>query len=348
MMRFSNILLVLDTDFCRTPALDRAVALVRNERAALTLCSVVDSIPANDLRTITAITPAEMLDSAVTATRNRLTTLADEMSAIGIPTKLQVLVGKAHTEIARLVHSSNYDLVIKPVAEHGTTRARVERRENTNLMRHCPCPVWLVSAENPGSEGAIIAAIDMPDEADTNSELNENILRVARSIALAEFRPLHVVHAWRLFGEGHLRARGDARANLAVDQMVKREAAKRAIWLRETVSFARSESERLAIEFVAPKLHVVKGLVRQVIPELAEKLNAGLIVMGTAGRSGLSGLVRANTSETILARSNCSFLIVKQPDATPEAETTRYREEEVHRSTRTARKVLFPTIETTW
>lgn len=347
-MRFSNILLVLDTDFCRTPALDRAVALVRNERAALTLCSVVDSIPANDLRTITAITPAEMLDSVVTATRNRLTTLADELRARGIPTKLQVLVGKAHTEIARLVRSSNCDLVIKPIAEHGTIRARVERRENTNLMRHCPCPVWLVSAENPDSESAIIAALDMPDEADTNSELNENILRVARSIALAEFRPLHVVHVWRLFGEGHLRARGDARANRAVDQMVEREAAKRAIWLRETVSFARSESERLAIEFVAPKLHVVKGLVRQVVPELAEKLNAGLIVMGTAGRTGLSGLVRGNTSEAILARSDCSFLIVKQPDTTLESESDHSRVEEAQRSTRTVRKPLSPVIEATF
>ncbi len=344
-MRFSNILLLLDTEARRSAALDRAIAFARNESAALTICAVVDSIPANNLRLITALTPGEMLDSVVAATLDRLETLAHEVKARGVTADVRVLVGKAHTEVARLVRSSNHDLVVKPVVDRGSVRARAERRESTNLMRHCPCPVWLVSAKDFNGDSPIIAALDMPEEGDTNSELNEHILRVARSIALTEFRPLHIVHAWRLFGEGHLRARGDARSNRAVDRMVEREAAKRAEWLQKTVGFAQSESGRIAMDFVAPELHVVKGLVRQVVPDLAEKLKAGLIIMGSMGRSGISGLVRGNTSEAILARSDCSFLIVKRPDARLDAKTLHFSEEEALRSNRATPELNAPTIE---
>jgi hypothetical protein len=36
--------------------------------------------------------------------------------------------------------------------------------------------------------------------------LNCKILEMSTSLALAEFSELHIVHAWRLFGESHFRS----------------------------------------------------------------------------------------------------------------------------------------------
>ena len=49
------------------------------------------------------------------------------------------------------------------------------------------------------------------------------------------------------------------------------------------------------------------------IPELAAKLEVGLIVMGTVSRTGVDGLLIGNTAEKILRQVDCSVLAVK-PD----------------------------------
>ena len=47
------------------------------------------------------------------------------------------------------------------------------------------------------------------------------------------------------------------------------------------------------------------------LPHLAERLDIGLIVMGTVARTGLGGLIMGNTAETILRSVECSVLAVK-------------------------------------
>ncbi len=47
------------------------------------------------------------------------------------------------------------------------------------------------------------------------------------------------------------------------------------------------------------------------IPELADELDADLVVMGTVGRTGIAGLLIGNTAETILERIGCSVLAIK-------------------------------------
>jgi nucleotide-binding universal stress UspA family protein len=174
--------------------------------------------------------------------------------------------------------------------------------------------VWLVNGENVTGGGAILVAMDMP-ESETGNELNDSILSVSKSIALAEFRTLHIVHAWQLTGESHMRARGGVATNAEVDRLVKRERARRMAWLRETVNKAKSESERIATEYLAPDLHMIRGNPRKEIPRLAKRIGAQLIVLGSNTRNGLPGLLIGNTSERIVSRSDCSILVIKQPNS---------------------------------
>ena len=317
-MRFTNILLVLDSGVGNSFALERALRLARIENAKLTVCDVVESIPGDYRRLIMAITPHELTESIVADRHENIDALLASIDSKGVSVDTRVLTGKAHIEIAKLVKRHDYDLVIKPIVSQRAARTRTIARRHRELMRHCPCPVWLVNVADLSEDSCVIAALDMPHDGEISTRLNEEILKIARSIALATFRPLHIVHTWTLSGEGHLRARGTTESNREVDAMVAREAANRMAWLRATVFTTRSDSEEIATDYLAPKLHALKGETSNVLPDIAEELGAGLIVMGTAARTGLPGMLIGNTSEALVHRSDSSLLIVREPE-TPHA-----------------------------
>ncbi|EEM2842191.1 universal stress protein UspE [Salmonella enterica subsp. enterica serovar Muenchen] len=59
--------------------------------------------------------------------------------------------------------------------------------------------------------------------------------------------------------------------------------------------------------------HVEKGLPEEVIPDLAEHLQAGIVVLGTVGRTGLSAAFLGNTAEQVIDHLRCDLLVIK-PD----------------------------------
>ncbi len=62
------------------------------------------------------------------------------------------------------------------------------------------------------------------------------------------------------------------------------------------------------------KTHVEKGLPEEVIPDLAEHLQAGIVVLGSVGRTGLSAAFLGNTAEQVIDHLRCDLLVIK-PDS---------------------------------
>ncbi len=60
--------------------------------------------------------------------------------------------------------------------------------------------------------------------------------------------------------------------------------------------------------------HVEKGLPEEVIPDLAEHLQAGIVVLGTVGRTGLSAAFLGNTAEQVIDHLRCDLLVIKPDD----------------------------------
>ena len=50
------------------------------------------------------------------------------------------------------------------------------------------------------------------------------------------------------------------------------------------------------------------------IPDLAKRLDAELVVLGTKGRTGFSAALLGNTAEHVLERLNCDVLAIKPAD----------------------------------
>ena len=103
MKRFSNILLVADAGTDHAPALKRAIALAKNNQAALSICAVVDEIPTEIQMTVTDVTPEELIDIAVTEKREHLEKTRVTAEESGVDVKTDVLVGKPFIEVVRQV-----------------------------------------------------------------------------------------------------------------------------------------------------------------------------------------------------------------------------------------------------
>lgn len=61
-------------------------------------------------------------------------------------------------------------------------------------------------------------------------------------------------------------------------------------------------------------MHVEKGLPEEVIPDLAEHLQAGVVVLDSLGRTGLSAAFIGNTVEHVINHLKCDQLAIKPND----------------------------------
>ena len=116
---------------------------------------------------------------------------------------------------------------------------------------------------------------------------------------------LLVVHTWTFPAE-HSLGSGYLVASSELDRWVRMDRDLRKIRLAELV-------QPYASQDLKSQVYMLKGEPGYLIPEVAAKMEVGLIVMGTVSRTGVAGLLIGNTAERILRQVDCSVLAVK-PD----------------------------------
>lgn len=313
MKRFRTILLIADEGTDYSAALKRGVTLARNNQARLTICTVVDAVSANMRMAATAVTPAELHNIAVTESRVWLDELVKSVAEAGMPLEGKVLIGKRFIEIIRQVLENNHDLLIKCAEAAGGLSNLLFGSTDLHLMRKCPCPVWIVRPTEHHRSRRILAAVDKDSEKPVTDVLNRRILEMSTSLALAEFSEAYIVHAWDVVGEDVFRSVRSALSDAEVDAMVDDEACARRRWLESLVNTCGSEADKNAIDILEPRLHVIKGHARDVVPAIARDLAVELVVMGTVARTGIAGFFMGNTAENVLTQLDCSVLTIKPP-----------------------------------
>ena len=311
MKRFSNILFVAGNTEDDSVAISQAVALANNNQAALTLVDVVDMAPTEIQMAITAVTPAELCDIVAAEKLEDLQQLKKSATDVDIAVETKVLVGKPFIEIIREVLINQRDLVIKSVdSSHSIGQALFGATEK-KLLRKCPCPVWLIKSNQQQAYRQILVALAYEPTNSESEALNRQLLEMATSLALSEFSELHVVHAWHLELESMLRSPRLGYSEAEVDEIVLQEERNRREWLNTLVEDCLVAQGKEAVEYLKPRIHLLKGHAKNVVIECAAELGAELVVMGTVGRSGIPGLIIGNTAESILAQLDCSVLAVK-------------------------------------
>ena len=311
MAKFSNILLFCDANIEQSTAIKRAAELANDNQAALTVCAIVDAVPSKLHTAITVVTPAELIDIAVTEQRRWLEQTLKNVIGDGVTIEIKILVGKPYIEVIRQVLKSDHDLVIKCADRDTGLRTVLFGGTDMNLLRNCPCPVWIVKSTENQQTRRILAAVDQDPEDPAKDDLNRQILEISTSLASAQSRELHIIHAWSLFGESYLRSPGARLSHAEVDEMVAGVGRKRENWLENLVQHYATKADEEAIESIAPQRYVIKGDAKQIVPLKARELDVDLVVMGTVARTGINGFIMGNTAESILTQLDCSVLTVK-------------------------------------
>jgi universal stress protein E len=314
MKRFKNILYVNETGVNQSSAIARAVSLAKHNQADLT---IVDVIPDEVIAAAVGLPPdgpsAEELKTEVAVNRRRALAALIAPFQQGIDIQIQVLTGKRFLEVIRMVLSQSFDLVVKP-AEDPDWMDRLFGSDDMHLLRKCPCPVWLIKPSANIRFKTVLAAVDIDpvNPMPAKQDLNRTILELAGSIALADNASLHLVHAWDASAEQTFLSQKGISAE-SVDAYVGKKKTLHENGL-STLGIALKEwSKTSALKTIAPRLHLIQGPAKKIIPQLANDLSADLVVMGTIARAGISGFIIGNTAEAVFYQQICSVLAVKPP-----------------------------------
>lgn len=298
MKRFKNISLIYE---CDQPTLERAALLAKANNARLTIIHAIKEFPNSWQHLYVDNKPVDVKKLVMEDQQERLNEIASSVHSLGVHPKTRLLEGEPFVEIIRDVIEHHRDLVVMTIDSKPGWREFFFGNTASAMMRDCPCPVLALKPTESRSFKKILVAIDPVLVGDSHDTLNRVILELASSLAELEGAELHVVHAWRLWGESMMRGRFGIPAE-DVDRAILQEFEKR----RQLVDGL------LKNHSVSPmQVHLLKGEAIPTITELVKNLGIDLLVMGTVCRTGIPGFIIGNTAEQILNEVECSTLTVK-------------------------------------
>jgi nucleotide-binding universal stress UspA family protein len=314
MKRFKNILYVLGDEPDENCALARAVELARANNARLTALAVVDALPVGTMLLGMELTTDTLQKALMETATRRLRKLVDAAEPGG-RIEVKVAVGTPFLEVIRDVLRNDRDLVIK-CAEASGMVGRLFGSDDMHLLRKCPCPVWLCKPDAGGRYRRILATVDVEQfypahELQTRHALNLLLLELAAALARADSGELHVAYAWSAIGERVMRGTALWAPQEKIDAYIATERQRHARALDALLAELRTVMADRGESLPEPVRHLPKGSASSEVPELARRIDADLVILGTLGRTGVPGLFIGNTAESVLHQVDCSVLALK-------------------------------------
>ncbi len=294
MPSFAKLVVDIDALAARHPALTQAFNLAARCHAHVTVVDVLPPVPPRARGFVTDEIEEELV-------AHRRDALAGIRAPEGVKISTAVLRGRPAEALTREAARRGCDLLVRAHCRDQAEEGRPFGAVDMDLMRQCPCPVWLVGPGGGRRPKKVLAAINPNPQDEGEQRLNTRIVELALELASTERARLIILHAWTAFGESTLR--GHMPAN---DFAQFREAA-RQVAADDFAAFlggfgAELEGAVLALENGAPE---------DVIPSYAASHGVDLVVMGTVARTGVVGLLMGNTAERVLQRLRGSVLAVK-------------------------------------
>lgn len=212
----------------------------------------------------------------------------------------EVRVGRPFEEIVHAAEKHSCDLVVVGTRGLSPMRRLLTGSTATKLARVCPLPVWVARAEHLEGLRSILVPLDF-------SEAGEKALSAGVALASSTGAKLHLLHVYDTEDlHGLLPQSEETKAELAYYRRRSRRAALER--LQNSLTRAAGASA------VDATKHVAQGSAWRIISSTARRLAVDLIVMGSVGRRGVSGLLIGNTAERVLHASDSSLLVIKPDD----------------------------------
>jgi len=303
MSRYQNMLVAIDPQQDDQPALRRAVYL--NQRIG---GKIKAYLPIYDFsyEMTTLLSPDERSSMRQGVISQRTEWIREQARAYleaGVDIEIKVVWhNRPYEAIIQEVLAHGHDLVLKMAHQHDRLEAVIFTPTDWHLLRKCPCPVWMVKDQPWPEGGKAVVAVNLASEEPHHDELNQKLIRETTRLAeMVNHTEVHLVGAYPI-----------TPINIAIelpdfDPSVYNDAIR-----GQHLVAMKALRQKFSIreEFT----HVAKGLPEEVIPDIAGQLSAGIVVLGTIGRTGLSAAFLGNTAEQVIDHLRCDLLAIKPDD----------------------------------
>lgn len=207
-----------------------------------------------------------------------------------------------HRPVLLLAESQRHSRLVRPFLSN----------TDWDLIRKCPCPVWLSKSSRARVDGPVIAALDPLHAHAKPAQLDASILEHALAVARGKPRRVLACHAYMLPAppviDGAIDAYWIGMSAAEIDRY------------ENTV---QQELRKLADRYRIPSANrlIVRGDPVSALPRLAKQRRAAAVVMGAVSRSAVKRMFIGHTAERVLDALGCDVLIVKprgfRSDVTP-------------------------------
>ncbi|WP_298440123.1 universal stress protein UspE [uncultured Ferrimonas sp.] len=302
MSDYPHILVVIDPSRDTQPALKRAELMAQTCQSHLTLfMSIFDF--SYEMTSMLSAEDRETLRNGIVEQRQRwLEQLALPLREAGlnVQTKLS-WHNRPFESIIEHAQEANCNLILKSTHLHDKLKSVIFTPTDWSLMRKAPMPVLLVKEHEWPDDGVILVAVNVAAEDNEHRLLNDKLIKRAQVLAELIKGQVHLVNAYP-----------GTPVNIAIE-LPDFDAHAYNKTLQE--HHQRRIHEMAAEHGInAEHCHVLEGMPEDVIPDLAQAMDAELVVIGTIGRSGLSAALIGNTAEHVIDQLNCD-LLTEKPDS---------------------------------
>lgn len=298
---YNKILAVADINHDEQPALARAVQLAAQSRSPSQITffmSIYDF--SYDMTSMLSIDERDAMRKGVIYQREKWMQKVAEPyldSSIEFCVKV-VWHNRPYEAIIAEVFSGEHDILIKGTRKHDVLESVLFTPTDWHLLRKCPTPVLLVKNADWPENANIIASVHVGSEVEAHLELNDIMVEQLLCLTSRLHATPYLVNAYPV-----------TPANITIelpefDPTTYTDAVR---GHHLTAMKALRQKHGLDEE----QTIVQQGLPEEVIPAAAEKLNAGMVILGTTGRTGLSAVFIGNTAEQVIDKINCDVLALK-------------------------------------
>mgnify|MGYP004709466035 CR=1 FL=1 len=303
MSRYQNVLVAIDSEQDDQPALRRAVYL--NQRIGGKIKAFL-AIYDFSYEMTTLLSPDERTSMRQGVINQRTEWIRQQAKAYidsGVDIEIKVVWhNRPHEAIIQEVLQFKHDLVLKMAHQYDRLESVIFTPTDRHILRKCPSPVWMVKDQPWPEGGKALVAVNLASEEPQHDALNQKLVRESQLLAdMVNHTEVHLVGAYPL-----------TPVNIAIelpdfDPQTYNDAVR-----GQHLSAMKTLRQKFSIadEFT----HVDKGEPDEVIPALASSLDAGVVVLGTVGRTGLSAAFLGNTAEQVIDHLRCDLLVFKPDD----------------------------------
>jgi universal stress protein E len=292
---------VKDPDAKSLPSIAKAARLAKGFGAKLILFHAITDLVSSDAYLYAFGDVKRIHRDTLARYQKRLEALAERLREQDVEVNVCAAWDyPAHEAIVRHARRHKADLIVAECHAGRRLAPWLLHLTDWELLRTSPVPVLLVKGGATWQDLNVLAAIDPAHRFAKPAKLDSRILSTATEFSRALGGSLHVAHSYVPVPAGAV-PMASASVPLVTQIAAGTEASAREN-LKTALAGRRIPRERQ---------HLLQGLPIETIPQLAEKLGCGLVVMGAISRSGLKRMLIGNTAERILNSLTADVLVVK-------------------------------------